>query len=50
MKSISIEQALQQGLPIIDVRSPLEYEQGHIPGAISVALFSNEERAEIGTV
>ena len=50
MKLISVEQALQDSLPIIDVRSPLEYEKGHIPRAINVALFSNEERAEIGTV
>ncbi len=34
----------------IDVRSPLEFEQGHIPGAYSLPLFSNEERAEIGTL
>lgn len=35
---------------IIDVRSPGEYIQGHIPGAINFPLFSNEERAEIGTL
>jgi tRNA 2-selenouridine synthase len=34
---------------ILDVRSPAEYEQGHIPGAISFPLFSNEERAIVGT-
>jgi tRNA 2-selenouridine synthase len=33
---------------ILDVRSPAEYEQGHIPAAISFPLFSNEERAEVG--
>lgn len=37
-------------LPLIDVRSPGEYEQGHIPGAHSIALFSNDERAAVGTV
>ncbi len=35
---------------IIDVRSPGEYEKGHIPGAVSMPLFSNEERAIIGTI
>lgn len=35
--------------PILDVRSPAEFEQGHIPGAESFPLFSNEERAQIGT-
>jgi len=35
---------------IIDVRTPNEFEQGHIPGAINVPLFSNEERVIIGTI
>lgn len=35
---------------ILDVRSPKEFEQGHIPGAVSFPLFSNEERAEVGTI
>lgn len=34
---------------ILDVRSPAEHEQGRIPGAISFPLFSNEERAQVGT-
>ena len=38
------------GSPVIDVRSPAEFEAGHIPGAINIPLFSNEERAEIGTL
>ena len=36
-------------LPVIDVRSPGEFEQGHIPGAYSLPLFDNEERARVGT-
>lgn len=36
--------------PIIDVRSEGEFVQGHIPGAISLPLFNNAERAEIGTL
>ncbi|SHI31605.1 tRNA 2-selenouridine synthase [Hymenobacter daecheongensis DSM 21074] len=35
--------------PILDVRAPIEYAQGHIPGALSLPLFSDEERARIGT-
>ncbi|HOY95622.1 MAG TPA: tRNA 2-selenouridine(34) synthase MnmH [Catalimonadaceae bacterium] len=38
------------GIPVLDVRSPGEYEQGHIPGALSFPLFSNEERKEVGTL
>ena len=37
-------------MPLIDVRSPAEYAQGHAPAAASVPLFSDAERAEIGTV
>lgn len=35
---------------IIDVRSPAEYAEDHIPGAINAAVLSNEQRAEIGTL
>lgn len=34
---------------VIDVRSPAEYHKAHIPGALSVPLFSDEERKIIGT-
>ena len=36
-------------LPIIDVRSPAEFSKGHMPGAVNIPLFSNEERAVVGT-
>lgn len=36
-------------VPILDVRSPGEYAHGHIPGAISFPLFTDEERAKVGT-
>lgn len=41
---------LQITNPIFDVRSPAEFLQGHIPGAHSLPIFSNEERALVGTV
>ena len=37
-------------LPLLDARSPLEFSQGHIPGALSLPLFSDEERASVGTL
>ena len=33
---------------IFDVRSPKEFEKGHIPEAVSLPLFTNEERAAVG--
>ena len=36
-------------LPLLDVRAPIEFAQGHMPGAINLPLFSDEERARIGT-
>jgi len=49
---LSIEDFLsrRQDLCLLDVRTPAEYEQGHIPGAVNFPLFSNEERAEVGTL
>jgi tRNA 2-selenouridine synthase len=36
-------------VPVIDVRTPAEFDQGHIPGAFNLPLFSNEERVIVGT-
>ncbi len=46
---VSIDEFLAASGPILDVRSPGEFEQGHIPEAISFPLFTNEERAQVGT-
>jgi len=42
--------AADRGVPVLDVRSPSEYAQGHVPGAASVPLFSDDERARVGTL
>lgn len=42
-------EAMEEYTPI-DLRSPGEYELNHIPGAVNIPLFNNEERAEIGTI
>ncbi|CAJ1453542.1 unnamed protein product [Effrenium voratum] len=33
----------------VDVRSPAEFEVGHIPGAVNLPLFDDEARAVVGT-
>ena len=35
--------------PVFDVRSPSEYKYAHIPGAHSLPIFTDAQRAEIGT-
>jgi tRNA 2-selenouridine synthase len=35
---------------IIDVRSPAEFAEDHVPGAVNLPVLSNEERAEVGTL
>ncbi|MBE0674815.1 MAG: tRNA 2-selenouridine(34) synthase MnmH, partial [Bacteroidales bacterium] len=34
--------------PVVDTRSPAEYASGHIPGAVSIPLFDDDERAAVG--
>ncbi|HEY6096128.1 MAG TPA: tRNA 2-selenouridine(34) synthase MnmH [Gallionellaceae bacterium] len=35
---------------IIDVRTPLEFAEDHIPGAVNCPVLSNEERVRVGTL
>lgn len=35
--------------PVVDVRAPIEYGQGHIPGAVNIPLFDDHERKVVGT-
>ena len=46
---LPIEDFLELDAPIVDVRSPGEYQQGHIPGAHNLPLFTDAERAAVGT-
>jgi len=47
--SLSEFLSLRNTLPVVDVRSPVEFEQGHIRGAVSIPLLNNEERVAVGT-
>lgn len=44
-----LDQIRDPGHAVIDVRSPSEYLHGHIPQAVSMPLFSDDERAAVGT-
>ena len=48
---LPIEQFLElsAAYPVIDVRSPSEFNQGHIPGAWNIPLFNDQERKSVGT-
>ncbi|MFM6954664.1 MAG: tRNA 2-selenouridine(34) synthase MnmH [Sphingobacteriaceae bacterium] len=49
--TIQIEEflALTAEIPVADVRTPAEFEQGHIPHAHNLPIFTNEERVQVGT-
>jgi tRNA 2-selenouridine synthase len=40
---------LRAQLPIVDVRSEGEYQQGHIPAALNIPILNNTERIAVGT-
>lgn len=40
---------LSNPVALIDVRTPAEFAQGHVPGAYNIPLFTNEERVQVGT-
>jgi tRNA 2-selenouridine synthase len=41
---------LSSRYPVADVRSPGEFNYGHIPGAVNIPLFDDRERAIVGTI
>lgn len=49
-ESISPPFSLADYPDIIDVRSPSEFEEDHIPGAINLPVLSDEERHEVGAL
>ena len=40
---------LRASLPVVDVRSEKEYDEGHMPGAVNIPILNNEERIAVGT-
>lgn len=51
IKRISVDEFLELAKqhPVLDVRSPGEFEHAHIPNAHSLPLFTDEERKVVGT-
>jgi tRNA 2-selenouridine synthase len=51
IKKIEAEEFLKlaESIPVIDVRSPKEYITGHIPGAVNIPIFDDNERIVVGT-
>jgi len=52
LNSIPVNEFLRIGIsvPVADVRSPGEYNLGHIPGAVNIPLFNDMQRAVVGTI
>ncbi|HNI06155.1 MAG TPA: rhodanese-like domain-containing protein, partial [Flavobacteriales bacterium] len=50
IRPLTIHEWLLESTPIVDVRSPGEFARGHIPGAVNVPLFDDDERAVVGTL
>ncbi len=50
--TVSIQEFMQFAAnhPVFDTRSEGEYAHAHIPGAYSLPIFNNNERAKIGTI
>ncbi|HEY5672779.1 MAG TPA: tRNA 2-selenouridine(34) synthase MnmH [Malonomonas sp.] len=51
--TIDLNKALalrSKGALLVDVRTPAEFADGTIPGAVNVPIFSNDERAQVGTL
>ncbi len=51
IQKITIEEflSLAKQYPVLDVRSPGEYNHAHISAAYSLPLFTDEERKQVGT-
>lgn len=51
MEDITFEESQKIANPLyVDVRAPIEYNEDHIPGAINLPIFNDDERKEIGTL
>ncbi len=50
LESVALPLELDEFDEIIDVRTPLEFEVDHLPGALNLPVLDNEQRVEVGTL
>ncbi|BDS08967.1 tRNA 2-selenouridine synthase [Oceaniferula spumae] len=50
VETITLPHDLSEFTEIIDVRSPWEFGEDHLPGAINLPVLSDAERKEVGTL
>jgi tRNA 2-selenouridine synthase len=48
--TVAFADVVLSGAPIIDVRAPVEFAAGTIPGAVNLPILNDEERHVVGTV
>jgi tRNA 2-selenouridine synthase len=44
----TFDRLLLEGRPLLDVRAPVEFRRGAIPGAVNLPLLTDEERHQVG--
>lgn len=49
VRSEDLKNIFVNDTPLIDVRAPVEFAQGHLPGAVNMPILNDEERAAVGT-
>ncbi len=49
-QKIPFTPALLDSHCLVDCRTPLEFAEDHLPGAVNVPILTNEERVEVGTI
>jgi tRNA 2-selenouridine synthase len=46
--SVSAGEVMGGGFQVVDVRSPAEFDEGHVPGAVNLPLLNDAQRAAVG--
>ncbi|MBU6154160.1 MAG: tRNA 2-selenouridine(34) synthase MnmH [Bdellovibrionales bacterium] len=46
---IDLDRLLTSNTPLIDVRAPVEFEEGHFPASTNLPILENEDRRLVGT-